>query len=85
MEVGGPAHGVVNEGDVVVQVDNQLVTADNITQKLLGNDVPGSIVALTLKDSSGTTRNAAIARMDSSLIADKRQLFERSPPSSFQR
>ena len=75
--IGGPAHNVVNEGDVVVLVDNQPVTAENVTQRLLGGDVPGSIVLLTLKDSGGRTRNAAVARMDSSLIADKRQLFEK--------
>ena len=68
---------MVNEGDLVVSVDNQSATPETVTHLLLGSDVPGSLVSLTLKDGGGRTRNAAIARMDSSLIADKRELFEK--------
>jgi hypothetical protein len=74
--IGGPAHKIIQEGDTIVRVDNQPVTPDNIAELLLGNDVPGSIVQLTVQDNQQQLNSVHLARMDSALIADKRLLFE---------
>ncbi len=51
MVVGGPAYNSsqLRQNDVIVQIDGVPVTAENIHVSLLGSDVPGSTVTITVK------------------------------------
>ena len=48
--VGGPAHSSkeLEHGDVILKVDGSEATEENIFQLLVGSDVPGSIVEITI-------------------------------------
>ena len=48
--IGGPAHisKVIGPGDVILKIDENVVTADNIKGLLLGNDMPGSPVVIAV-------------------------------------
>ena len=48
--VGGPAHSSkkIEHGDIVLEVDGRAATNDNIFELLIGNDIPGSVVEITL-------------------------------------
>jgi hypothetical protein len=48
--IGGPAHNskAISSGDVILKIDEVVVTGDNIVKLLLGNDLPGSPVNLTI-------------------------------------
>ena len=48
---GGPAFcsQKVSHGDVVLKVDGEDVSRDNVIDAIIGNDEPGSIVNITLK------------------------------------
>lgn len=62
--------------DQLVRVDDQIVTEANRNRLLIGKDVPGSAVALTVRKSSGEIKDVTITRMKSEQIADKRRIFE---------
>jgi hypothetical protein len=49
--VGGPAFltGQLEPGDVIVQANNQPITAENIHAALIGDDIPGSTITITVK------------------------------------
>ena len=51
MAVGGPAYNCeeLMQGDVLLMVDDEPVDADNCYDKLVGSDVRGSIVKLTVR------------------------------------
>ena len=48
--IGGPAHNskAVGPGDVILKIDDVVVTSENVIRLLLGNDMPGSPVNLTV-------------------------------------
>ena len=43
---GGPAHStqLMEPGDEIIAVGNQMATSENIHDLLIGNDIPGSTV-----------------------------------------
>ena len=47
--IGGPAFGNIMKGDILVKVDGNPVTEDNILSELRGNDIPGTEVVLTVR------------------------------------
>jgi uncharacterized protein YukE len=79
MLIGGPAHnsGELDKGDLIIAVDDVPVTPNTVHQRLLGKDVPGSFVGLTVqKPASGIVQSINLVRMPAAEIADKRRLFE---------
>ena len=54
MVIGGPAHntGLLEKGDLIIAIDGVAVTEDTIHAALLGDDIPGSSVVLTIKRSA---------------------------------
>ncbi len=48
--IGGPAHisKAIGQGDVILKIDGIYVTSDNIKAMLVGSDVPGSLVTVTI-------------------------------------
>ena len=78
MVVGGPAFNCqqLDRGDELLQVDGQPVTEANRHRLLIGKDLPGSQVTLTVRKASGATKDVIISRMKSEQIADKRRIFE---------
>jgi S1-C subfamily serine protease len=48
--IGGPAHSskAIGQGDVILKIDGIVVTSDNIKGLLVGSDVPGSSVTVTV-------------------------------------
>ena len=48
--VGGPAHNSqkLSHGDTILKVDGLVATNENILELLIGNDVPGSSVEITV-------------------------------------
>ena len=77
MVVGGPAFNCrrIHEGDTILSIDGKTVTNDNIMTSLVGLDLPGSAVTLTL-DQRGITKDVSLKRMDSVIISGKLKLFD---------
>jgi hypothetical protein len=78
MVVGGPAFNCqeLDRGDELLRVDGQPVTEQNRHRLLIGSDLPGSQVTLTVRKASGATKDVVLSRMKSEQIADKRRIFE---------
>jgi DNA repair exonuclease SbcCD ATPase subunit len=80
MVVGGPAYNSrqLDKGDVVVDIDGKMVTSDNLSQLLVGSDIAGTPVTITVKKGSktGVKKTVTLLRMPSEDIADRRRLFE---------
>ena len=78
MVVGGPAFNCqeLDRGDELLRVDGQPVTDQNRHMLLIGSDLPGSQVTLTVLKASGATKDVVLSRMKSEQIADKRRIFE---------
>lgn len=80
MVVGGPAWNShqLEHGDEILKVDGRTVDADDILDGLVGNDLPGSTVRLTVrKDIPGNSlETVTLHRMASEVIADRRRMFE---------
>jgi hypothetical protein len=78
--VGGPGFnsGQLDRGDVVLKVDNVDVNRDNILDALVGDDTPGSEIALTVQKGgkAGNLRVVKFRRMATERIADRRRAFE---------
>jgi hypothetical protein len=75
----GPAYNSrqLDKGDLVVEIDGQGV-GDNLTKLLVGSDVAGTPVTLTVKKggNTGPKKSVTLLRMPSEAIADRRRLFE---------
>ena len=78
--IGGPAFGNIMKGDILVKVDGNPVTEDNILSELRGNDTPGTEVVLTVRrvrpDDAGPllkipTERSPFASPDLSVDADE--------------
>jgi hypothetical protein len=82
MVMGGPAFNsaMLDRGDVIVQIDHQDVSMDGLSTALLGSDIPGSSVVITVKKCSpelnGRTVDVVLTRMATSFIADRCRMFE---------
>ena len=78
--VGGPSYNSrqLDRGDVVVKVDGEVVDNDTILNALIGNDVPGSEVLLTIYKGGKQSdmRVVTLHRMATERIADRRRAFE---------
>ncbi len=55
--IGGPAFGLLAKGDILVKIDGQPVSEENILTALKGNDIPGSKVVLTVHRVKGEVPN----------------------------
>ena len=55
MVEGGPAFRCkqLDHGDVILKVDGEDVTLESCPQALIGCDIPGSLVAVTVRKGSG--------------------------------
>ena len=80
MVVGGPAYNSrqLDRGDLVVEIDGRPVDKDSLSQMLVGKDVAGTPVAITVKKGgkTGAKKTVTLLRMPSEAIADRRRLFE---------
>ena len=78
MVVGGPAFNCqeLDRGDELLRVDGQPVTEQSRHRLLVGSDLPGSQVTLTVRKVSGVIKDVVLSRMKSEQIADKRRIFE---------
>ena len=76
---GSPAYfsGKIKPGDLIMQVDGEEVTPENVVHSMRGNDVPGTRIKL-LVDRAGRKRPFAVHLMRASteLVAQKRATFE---------
>ena len=55
--IGGPAFGLLAKGDILVKIDGQPVSEENILTALRGSDIPGSKVVLTVHRVKGEVPN----------------------------
>lgn len=79
MVVGGPAYNSqkLNKGDVLLKVDDVEVDGERLHDMLIGQDVPGSFLNLTVRDAgSGHLKEVTLKRMATSAIADHVRIFE---------
>ena len=76
--IGAPAWNSeqMDQGDVILKVDDVAVTDATVQQCLKGCDEPGSPVKLDIKRKKGGTVVITLHRMASAVVADKRRLFE---------
>ena len=76
----GPAYNSkqLDKGDVVVEIDGKPVTNDNLSQLLVGSDIAGTAVTISVRKGgkTGTKKSVNLLRMPSEAIADRRRLFE---------
>ena len=65
-------------GDVILKVDGRDAARDpqSLGARLVGNDIPGSLLALQVRKHDGRIHDVLLARMKASDIAAKRRLFE---------
>ncbi len=68
-------HADLLKGDIIVRVDDAPATAETVHKQLIGEDLPGTSVMLTVRRGH-TERTAQLIRMANSDIADMRRVFE---------
>ena len=61
---------------MILKIDGTAVTRDNVSSLLVGSDIPGSTVTLTVKKGFSNVIDVVLARMATEVIADRRRLFE---------
>lgn len=80
MALGGPAwkSKALKVGDEIVKVDGVKADPANIHTLLIGDDVPGSSVSITIKGDGwhGIGRTVQLKRMNVNAIADRVRMFE---------
>lgn len=79
MVVGGPAFNSqeLERGDTLLAVDGQVVSEATIAEAILGSDVPGTAVRLTVaRGAHGKRRDVILTRMSTRSIADNVRMFE---------
>jgi hypothetical protein len=77
--IGAPAwtSKQIESGDIVERVDGVAVTPKSIQLALTGSDEPGSTVKVSIRrKTGGPLVDVLLHRMASSMVADKRRLFE---------
>jgi hypothetical protein len=77
--IGGPAFlcGQLSVGDVIDQVDKKLVTSENLHNLLIGNDLPGSFVTLTVLKPAKASDFDSSAELDNSASSEISVVLER--------
>jgi hypothetical protein len=74
--IGGPAYLTVLKGDVILKVDGEPVSGSAaLFPAIVGEDIPGSILNLTLKRGEEIVE-VAIKRISTDQVADKRRMFD---------
>jgi chromosome segregation ATPase len=68
-------HADLLKGDIIVKVDNHAATTETVHRQLIGDDIPGTTVNLTVRRGH-TERSAQLVRMANNDIADMRRVFE---------
>ena len=78
MVVGGPAYnsGKLQKGDVIVEVDNVPATIEGLHRQLIGNDIAGSSVLISVRKPNGNIIAVVLKRIETEAIADRRRMFE---------
>lgn len=79
MVIGGPAYNSqkLNKGDVLLKVDDVEVDGERLHDMLIGQDIPGTFLNLTVRDAgSGHLKEVTLKRMATSAIADRVRIFE---------
>lgn len=75
----GPAYNCqrLSRGDVLLKVDDEPVDLYDFHERLIGCDVPGSMVKLTvLTPTTDEEKEVMLTRMATSAIADNARMFE---------
>ena len=62
-------------GDTILKIDGTTVTPETISAHLVGSDVPGSTVRMTISH-QGSIKDVSLKRMDSHVIAGKLKISE---------
>ena len=62
-------------GDTILKIDGTTVTPETISAHLVGSDVPGSTVRMTISH-QGSIKDISLKRMDSHVIAGKLKISE---------
>uniref|UniRef100_A0A7S0HVH9 PDZ domain-containing protein n=1 Tax=Hanusia phi TaxID=3032 RepID=A0A7S0HVH9_9CRYP len=63
-------------GDEILKVDGIVTDVDNVVDLLVGTDIPDSPVNLLIRKKNGAIEEISVARMATSRVADRRQMFE---------
>jgi hypothetical protein len=78
--IGGPAMlgGHLTRGDVILAVDGRDVSkhAESFATRLIGSDIPGSLLGLQVRKKNGQVIDVMLARIAAEDIDAKRLLFE---------
>lgn len=69
MVEGGPAYKSkqLEKGDIILSVDGQDVTLESCPDALIGNDVPGSMVTMTVQTGGCSDKVRGLARLSDAL------------------
>lgn len=75
--IGGPAYlsGKVQKGDFIVEVDGRPVSGSTLLSAIIGDDVPGSTLTLTLQKGEQVAY-VTLKRIPTADVADKRRMFD---------
>ena len=79
MVIGGPAYNCqrLSKGDILCKVDDEPVDVHTLHDKLIGSDVPGSLVKITVCSSTqNEEKEVVLTRMATTMIADNVRMFE---------
>jgi hypothetical protein len=77
--IGSPAYTSRNifKGDFIVKVDGEFVEKGNdLQQKIVGDDTPGSFLTLTIKRGPADLIDVTMKRISTEEVADKRRMFD---------
>ena len=76
--IGSPAYTSRNilKGDSIVKVDGEFVKGVDMQRKIVGEDLPGSTVTLTLKRGPAELVDVTLKRISTEEVADKRRMFD---------
>jgi hypothetical protein len=76
--MGGPAFasGNICKGDCIVKVNGDFVQGNDLLEKIVGDDVPGTLVTLTLKRGPADLLDVTLKRISTDEVADRRKMFD---------
>jgi hypothetical protein len=76
--VGGPACSLgIERGDIITEIDGMAVTPENVHDHLLGDDIPGHCVEISVtKHDNGPVQRYNIERTPTATLLDRRRLWE---------
>lgn len=76
--MGGPAFASrhIFKGDCIVKVNGEFVQGNDLLEKIIGDDVPGTLVTLTLKRGPAELLDVTLKRISTVEVADRRKMFD---------